>query len=182
MFDFQKNLFSVSNFSGGLYSTEDGIYFNPTFSDTFYKMNGNTAKAVYKTNHGAKSIPPGMAESEIYKNLKKFSFQYTTFAAYKDCIAFNYFDGNRSAVFFNTHSGNIAISDIHADSLNILFSNSLFESDGKLMMILDLNSLAGFIQRNAKTIQHHFPDVYAHVNFPKTKQNPMLLTFSLKPI
>ncbi|HXD77320.1 MAG TPA: 6-bladed beta-propeller [Puia sp.] len=182
MFDFPKNIHATSYFSGGLYSTGQGIFFNPVFSDTFYRMTGDTAKPAYKTNYSSRNIPPGTPEIEIDKNLKHFSFQYTTFATYRDYIGFNYFGGIRSAAFFNTRSGRTVTSDILSDSLNILFSNSMFENDGKLVMVLDLNSLAGFLQRNAKAIQQRFPAIYKHIHVPNAKQNPLLLEFVLKEI
>lgn len=182
MFDYPKNITSVVNLSGGLYSTDKGIYFNSAFSDTFYTIAGDTAKPAFKTNYGPKNIPAGLREDELYKNLKNFSFQCATFAKYKDYIGFNYQRNTRSSAFFNTRSGKIVTSDILSDSLNTLFANSMFENDGKLMMILDINRLSGFLQRNSKIIQQRFPDLYTHIHIQKTQQNPILLTFTLKAI
>jgi hypothetical protein len=182
MFDFPKNIFMVTAVSGGLYSTDQGIYFNPAFSDTFYTMAHDTARPVLKTNYGSRNIPEGMSEYSIYKNAKKFGFQCPFFVKYRDYVGFTYSDSNRSTAFFNTGSGKVATSDIRADSLNILFSNSMFENDGKLMMVLDINWLSTFFQRNAKIIQQRFPNLYAHIKILKTKQNPVLLTFTLKEI
>ncbi|MBS1659634.1 MAG: 6-bladed beta-propeller [Bacteroidetes bacterium] len=180
MFDFPKNIFSVSNASGGLYSTGQGIYFNPIFSDTFYRIVEDTAKAVFKIDYGSRNIPAGKPEMEIYRNLRSYSCQASTFATGKEYIGFNYLSGNEYAAFLNTHSGNIATSDLRSDSLNILFSNSMFENDGRVMMILDMNRLSGFLQRNAVSIQQRFPDLHAHMSVSKTKRNPLLLTFTLK--
>jgi len=182
MFDYPKNITSVVNLSGGLYSTDQGIYFNQAFSDTFYTIAGDTAKPAFKTNYGLKNIPAGLREGELFGNLKNFSFHCATFAKYKDYIGFNYQRKTRSSAFFNTRSGKIVTSDILSDSLNALFSNSMFENNEKLMMILDINRLSGFIQRNSKIIQQRFPDLYTHIHIQKTQQNPILLTFTLKSI
>lgn len=182
MFDFPQNIFAVVNLAGGLYSTDQGIYFNPAFSNTFYTITGDTAKPVFKTNYGSKNIPEGLRQDELFKNLRNFGYQCATFAKYKDYIGFNYQRNTRHAAFFNTRSGKIVTSDVPSDSLNILFSNSIFENDGKLMMILDINRLSGFIQRNSKLIQQRFPDLYTHINIQKAQQNPILLTFTLKAI
>lgn len=180
MFDFPKNIYSVTSLSGGLYSTDQGVFFNPAFSDTIYTINGDTARPAFRIDHGNKGIPPGMTENEIYKNFNRVSFQSTTFNKYQDLICFNYLNGGLSTAFFNTRSGNLATSDITMDSLNVLFSNSVFENNGKLTMILDLNRLSGFLQRNAKTIQQRYPNLYAQVTIPRTKQNPLLLNFTVK--
>jgi hypothetical protein len=180
IFDFPKNIYSTTSVSGGLYSTDQGIYFNPAFSDTIYTITGDTARAAFIIDHGSRSIPPGMTENEIYKDYKNLSFQSVTFGKFRDLVCFNYLDRGISAAFFNTRSGNLATSDTRLDSLNLLFSNSVFENNGKLTMILDLNRLSGFLQRNANAIKQRYPELYAHLSIPKGKQNPLLLNFTVK--
>jgi hypothetical protein len=181
MFNYAPNITSVINLSGGLYSTDQGVYFNPAFSDTFYVIDGDTAKPAFEPNYGSKNIPPGLSDHKILQNFRQFNFPCATFAKFGDYIGFNYYNNsNRSLAFFNTHSRKLITSDFKSDSLNVLFSNYLFENDGKLMVLLDINRLSGFIMRHAGEIQRRFPDLYSHLSIKKTQQNPVLLTFTLE--
>jgi hypothetical protein len=180
LFDMPKNISTVVKISGGLYSTGGNIYFNPAFSNNYYLMSGDSAKTAFKIDYGPKNIPIDAREDNIYRALDKFGFQFDTFIKLKDFIGFNYNDRQMASAFVNIHSGDILTSDVRNDSLNVIFSNSMFECDGKLFMILDLNRLSGFLERNSKLIEKRFPRVFSETKAGKIHQNPILLTFTIK--
>lgn len=182
MFDLPTNISAEVKFSGGLFSTGHSIYFNPVFSDTYYSLSGDTANPVFKIDYGKKAIPAGVGQSELFNRLENFSFQFNTFVKVKEWIGFNYLNRQKSTVFFNTISRKMMVSNVSADSLDILFSNSMFECDDELVMILDSNILSEFLRRNQDSIKRKFPNLYAHLNFQKTHQNPTLLRFTLRTI
>jgi hypothetical protein len=84
-----------------------------------------------------------------------------------------------SVAFFNERSGAVIANDIKADSLNILFYNLVFETENKLIMILDVNGMRNFYQRNSTLIREKLPAIYDQLAFEK-HQNPSLMIFKLK--
>ena len=101
--------------------------------------------------------------------------------ATKNYLGFNYFDRGENAAFCNLHSGKVLTSDIKLDSLNLLFTNAVFEGRDKYIVVLDVKRLSGFIKRNYALLIQRFP-AFTHLNVDKVHPNPALLTFKLKSI
>ena len=184
IFDMPKNISNVIKFSGGLFSTSDGIFFNPAFSDTYYSIVNDTVKPVYQVNygHGAKKIAENVTQEVLLNDIKRYSFQYNTFIKNKDYIGFTYFNNKKVlSAFFDIHSGNTLVSDTEKDSLNLLFSNLVFECGEKYLIVLDMKKLSGFIKRHSNSIKQNFPGLYEQVDFNNTNPNLSLLIFKLKP-
>jgi len=64
MFDMPKHIRSTLKFSGGLYSEDGSIYFNPALSGTYYLMSNDTAKPAFRVNYGSRNVPPDVTELE----------------------------------------------------------------------------------------------------------------------
>jgi hypothetical protein len=182
LFDLPKNITVVDKISGGLYSTGSGNYFNPAYTNTYYSITTDTAAPVISVNYGARNIPPGIKESDLYQNLTKFGFQNNTFVKTNSFIGFNYHGSGRSAAFVDLRSGKLITSNVQRDSLNSLFTGSVFDCDGRFIMVLDVNRLPPFLKRNADLIHKRYPDFHAALDTKKLHRNPVLLLFALKPI
>ena len=181
-FDMPINIKSTIKFSGGLFSINDSIYFNPAFSNTYYIFKNDTIKPVFLVNYGLKNIPSDIKEDALLDNLIKYSFQYNSFVKTKDYVGFNYLDNKVSSAFYNLHSGTILTSDTKMDSLNMLFRNLMFTNGNDYIMLLDPRRMADFLKRNAALIGYRFPVLKALINHLAANQNPSLLLFKLKSL
>ncbi len=182
LFDMPKNVTTVVKFSGNLTSNNGTVYFSPALSNTYYTIAGDTATPAFKITYGPKTVPPDIAQANWMENLYKYRFTYQTFIKTSDYLGIN-FHGNRvGAAFYNLHSGNIITNDPQLDSLNMLFSNLMYQDREKYIMVVDLPKLSGFIQRNLKQIQQKFPALYSQLNLQRVYKSPGLLTFNLKPV
>jgi 6-bladed beta-propeller len=180
LFDIPKNIPHSVKFTGGIYTTNGQVYFNPPFSYSYYLLSNDSANEVYKINYGRKNIPKEISLDSLQKILKNYAFQLGTFVKTKNYIGFNYVDKRILLAFFNTHSGHLFTSDIKSDSLNLFFYNSVYESDGKLFMVLETNNMSAFLKRYSNTVQQRFPSLYTQLMAAKAHQNPSLILFTLK--
>jgi len=181
MFDFPKKITSSIKFTGGVYTTAGERYFNPPFSSTYYSMSGDTATPVYEVSYGKKTIPKDVSEGWMMKNLKNYGYQVGTFFKNDNYVGFNYVDRALHVAFYNTRSGNLIKNDVKKDSLNAMFYNFVYECDGKLVMVLDVNGMSGFWKRNEDLVRQKLPDLYNGMVM-KMHQNPSLMIFTLKDI
>lgn len=181
VFDMPKNIKATIKFSGGLFSIDDSIYFNPAFSNIYYIIKNDTVKPAFKVNYGGKNIPFDIKEDELLGNLVKYSFQYNAFVKTKDYVGFNYLDNKVSTAFYNLHSGTVLNSDAKKDSLNMLFRNLIFINGNDYIMLLDTRRMGDFLKRNGKLIKNRFPELYSQISHVTANQNPLLMVFKLKP-
>ncbi|HVZ97909.1 MAG TPA: 6-bladed beta-propeller [Chitinophagaceae bacterium] len=182
MFKVPRNLKHMTiKFSGGLFNVNGETYFNPAFSNIYYKFHSDTATACYKIDYGTKNVPEDILPKILLNSLSNYNFQSYTFVKSNDYIGFNYMNNNQlSTAFYNMHSGNIATAETDLDSLNILFQGPIFQSENKFFItVLDSRNLNSFIRRNAAKIREKFPHLYSHLNLENP--NPALLIFKLKP-
>lgn len=182
VFDMPKNIHATIKFSGGLYTVNNSIFFNPAFSNTYYSIKNDTIKPAYRVDYGDKNIPTGLKEEILLNNLVKYGFQYNSFVKTNDYVGFNYLDSNVSSAFYNLHSGKILTSDAKLDSLNVLFRNLMFVSGHDYIMVLDTRRMADFMKRNADTIGKRFSVIRPFISQLAANQNPWLLIFKLKSI
>ncbi|HMH35200.1 MAG TPA: 6-bladed beta-propeller [Puia sp.] len=180
MFDFPSNIKSGVKFSGGLYSTNGQIFFNPAFSNTFYTLSNDTAKPLFVIDYKSKNVPKDIPEEKLRVNLSKYSFQYSTFIKFDGYIGFNYRSDYVSSAFYNLKTHDILTSDLQLDSLNFLFTNFMFQSEDFCIMTLDLRRLSAAMKYNQRSIKTRFPNVFSHINFEIPYPNPALLIFKLK--
>lgn len=176
-----KNISAVIKFSGNLFFADGSVFFNPAFSNTYYSIIGDTVRRVFVTDFGGKNIPSNIPQNFLMPNLSKFSYQDQTFTKTKDYIGFNYQSNQLASAYYNVHSGNIITSDPNLDSLNMLFSNYMFQDNDRYIMVLDMKNLASFLERNSKKIQQKFPILYSQLN-RRTSPDLALLIFKLKSI
>ena len=179
-FDMPRNIKGTIKFSGGLFSIEDSIYFNPAFSNTYYIINNDTVRPAFRVDYGVKNIPVDIKEDALLGNLVKYSFQYNAFVKTKEYVGFTYLDGKVSTAFYNLHSSKVLTSDVKKDSLNMLFRNLVFSNGKDYIMLLDTRRMADFLKRNFEHIKDRFPDIMTQIKHIEANQNPSLLVFKLK--
>jgi hypothetical protein len=182
LFEMPKNIKAVVKFSGNLSSNNGEVYFSPAFSNTYYSLSGDTAKSVFKFDYGAKTISADIAQAEWMRNIVKYKFTCQTFVKNEDYLGINYHTNVFGTAFYNLHSGNIITNDPNLDSLNLLFSNFMFQDNDRYIMLMDLSKLSGFIERNNKKIQQKFPMLYARLGQQRSNKHLGLLVFKLKPV
>lgn len=182
MFDMPKSITSTIKFSGGIFTIHNKLFFNPALSNTYYLIKNDTLLPWFRTEYGSRNIPNDIKENFILNNLSKYGYQYNTFVKTNNFIGFNYNRKRVMSAFYDLKSGNILTSDLEADSLNILFSNLMFQKNDTLISVLDLNRLSPFIERNKDKIQKRFPQFFQNIKIKDTNQNPVLMLYKIKPI
>lgn len=182
VFDMPQNIQATIKFSGGLYTVDNSIFFNPAFSNTYYIIKNDTIKPAYRVDYGDKNIPTGLKEAALLNNLIKYGFQYNSFVKTNDYIGFNYLDNKVSSAFYNLHSGKILTSNAKVDSLNMLFGNLMFVSENDYIVVLDTRKMEDFLKRNADYIESRFAGFRPFIHQMSANQNPWLLVFNLKSI
>lgn len=180
LFEMPKNFKSVIKASGGLFASENGIFFNSATSQVYYQIINDTAKPMYKIEYGYGEVPKNINQDSFFNNLSKYSFQYSRFAHTDRFIGFNYLHDEVNTAFVNKLSGQVFQTDPSLDSLNVLFRSSMFQSGEDIIMILDLKSQRRFINRNAKFIISRFPEFKKVIRDLNKNSNPALLIFQLK--
>lgn len=185
LFDQPKNISATIKFSGGLYYTNlKETYFNPAFSNIWYLLRSDTAIPAFETNFGKKSIPAGIEQSKLLKELNNFNYPLASFLQNGTYLALNYSSNNNSvAAFYNPSSKKIITSEPALDSLNMLFDNTMFEYRGKYIMPIDLKRVYDFIKKNAIAVRNKFPDLYLSLTSRKNKPGSIaLLIFKVRAV
>ena len=183
MLDMPSTLSTSVKFSGGIFSVNGDVYFNPAFSNIYYLSKKDTLLPTFQVDYGSRKIPAETPEGYLMDNLKNYGFQYNSFIKTKDFVGFNYHSSNIvSSAFYNINSRNIMTTNEKRDSLNLLFSNLMFQKGDTIISVLDLNRLSPFIVRNKENIRHRFPEFLQKIKIKDSNQKPVLLIYKLKSI
>ncbi len=86
-----KNIKNTIAFSGGLYhlNNDKEIFFNPAFSEKYFKIINDTLISMYKIDFGIIKDVSQMSENYILNNLAKLKFQLNTLVITNEFIGFN---------------------------------------------------------------------------------------------
>ena len=173
-----KNISATIKFSGGLFSKNEQVIFNPAFSNSYYLLQQDTFKEVYKIDYGTKNLPQFKTQTELFQNIWRYNYQLFTLFSSNKYFGFNYQDGSLSTAFYNLHTGRLLTADLKLDSLNILFRNPIFQSDDKVMIILNSDDLANITKINFNKLQEKYPSFCQNLN--TADHSFKLLTFKLQ--
>lgn len=183
VFDFPANIDDGLDFTGGLYNSDQQIFFNPPLSNTYYKLKNGEPTGAYKVDFGSHNLPPAFASvSSMSEQINDYSYLGTSFAKIGDALGFTFVDQRMlQLAFFNTRTRHIARNDFKLSPLNNLFTFSLYASDSAFINPLDTRGLTEYLQNNEAGIKSRFPGLYEKVINKKEHDNPTLILFKLKP-
>lgn len=182
MYPMPHNIKETIKFSGGIYRINESIYFNPALRNIYYMVKADTLMPKFKLEFGNRKIPNEIPEDKLLSNLKNYGFQYNSFVKTKNFIGFNFHGNGVMSAFYNMKNGTVLTSDLNKDSLNILFSNLLFQDGNTMISVLDLNRLASFLLKNKAKVMNRFPNFFENIKILKTSQNPALIFYKIKTI
>lgn len=179
MFPMPGNFKSVIKFTGGIFSTNSGIYFTPALSSKYYLVSGTDTGMAIQVKYDAPQDYSRIEPQSLFNNLAMYKFQYSRFVRTSRYIGFNYMNKEYGSAFFNTSNKKLLLSDQNLDSLNTLLKSAMFQTGEHIILVFDRESKWGFLQRHKTEVLKRFPDFQKIFDTQGKNQNPVLLNFIL---
>lgn len=152
-FDFPQSVNTMLQFTGGIYQTNNKVFFNPPFDHFVYQISEGKIKSSYKMNFGNEDLSiPAI----------KRSFLGTSFVELGNYVNFNYQkNGVYQTVIFNKKIKKVFTNNIKYAPVNFLFSsNVISQHNDTLMFLIEPKYIQGILKKNEIAIKKRFPGVY----------------------
>jgi hypothetical protein len=152
-FDFPKGINAMIEFTGGIYQTNDKVFFNPPFEPKIYQLSRNKISQKYKINFGPE---------DVSKPLFQRPYLGTSFVEAGDYVGFNYKKkGIYQLSFYNKKTKKVFTTNPALSPLNFLFSSDVFSQyKDTLTILLEAKYLQTALKINEPAFKNKFPGVY----------------------
>ncbi|HXD94590.1 MAG TPA: 6-bladed beta-propeller [Bacteroidia bacterium] len=168
-------------FAGGIYTIGDELYYNPPLTRTVYSLKNDSAKAIYKVDFANGNTPDDFGEDSLDFYLANRSLLTQNFIKKDNYVGFSYSTkGDHLLSFFNIKTEKLLTTDAKLNQLDRLFNNSVFESDGQLIMLCNPDKFMDILKNNGGIIKQKYPILYEKLILRKAHDNPTLIFFTLK--
>jgi len=180
LFDLPVRRKSGILFAGGIYTIDSTLYYNPPLTRTIYILKNDSAKAAYKIDFGNDNAPNDFSDDSLDYYLANRCLLTQNFIKSNNYLGFSYLKKGHKLSFFNTQTKKLFTTDPNLNQMDVLFNNSIFQSDGQLMMLCNSNSFSEFLKKNADIIKRQYPPLYKKLILRKAHDNPTIIFFTLK--
>lgn len=182
-FNVPANIKTRIGFSGGIYTCNNLIYFNPPLTNNVYSVSrSGIGKTCYLINFGTDSLPSVFkSNDDLVLNHLKYSHLGKSFVEESEFVGFNYVEkgGWLKQAFYNKSTQNIAKTDI-TSPINDLFRYDIFQAHDTLMTTAYIRDLKNLVKKNGGMLKAKMPDLYKAITSQENKGNPVIIFYKLK--